>query len=250
MYWPIVAGGIALIGGVTGFVVALLQIKQLQLSIEKLEKEVKESNIHRPSLEEIRQYGMLLPQVYKNVRILDVLDSEASDRRHADKAESIQINDFLKTYLSRLWEHPRYLPVKLYYSLQTAVDTAGVVRASRGWLGQLFEILVDNAVEAMLTADSPKKELMVSTRARGEWIEISVGDTGPGIPGDLLEHIFEKPKPKPPGGRAGIGLMVAATIVGSCGGQIVFKSTGKGATVVVVLPMEKSADDRYSGAST
>jgi hypothetical protein len=78
IYWPVVAGALALMGGVAGFVVALLQIKQLKLSIEKLEKEVKESRetIYRPSPEELGKYGRTLEQA--------VQDLERSYGRYAE----------------------------------------------------------------------------------------------------------------------------------------------------------------------
>jgi GAF domain-containing protein len=170
-----------------------------------------------------------------------------------DAVESVQINNFLKTDLDRLWNHPRYFPVKLRYDLQEDLDTIGAVRASRVWLRRLLEILVDNSVEAMLRANSPNKELTVGARALGEYIKVSLRDTGPGIPRDFLEEIFERPQLKPPGSRgAGIGLLLAATIVRNYGGDISVASTGAaGTTMVVVLPMEKSADDRqYRGTST
>lgn len=77
-YWPVAAGAIALLGGVAGFFVALLQIKELKLSIGKLEKEVKESreNIYRPSPEEVGKYGRTLEQA--------VQDLERSYERYAE----------------------------------------------------------------------------------------------------------------------------------------------------------------------
>jgi K+-sensing histidine kinase KdpD len=162
------------------------------------------------------------------------------------RIDLIPINHLLKRYLDGVWRHSRYLSVKLRYDLQEDLDTVGVVRASGAWLRQLFEILVNNAVEAMLVADSPMKELMVGTRvvgtrAQGERIEVSVRDTGPGIPRDFLGHIFEMPKDKPEGSKgAGVGLMLAATIARTYGGDIRLGSTGvEGTTMVVTLPMEK-----------
>lgn len=62
IYWPIIASIFALLGGVAGFIVALLRIKQLKLSIEKLEKEVRETkeSIYRPTPDEIKKYGKAL----------------------------------------------------------------------------------------------------------------------------------------------------------------------------------------------
>jgi len=71
-------------------------------------------------------------------------------------------------------------------------------------------------------------------------IEISVRDTGPGIPEGVLERIFREPVDKPVGSRgAGIGLILAQTIVQTYGGDIrVEPPSGRGTNMVIVLPVE------------
>jgi len=161
-----------------------------------------------------------------------------------DTIQCIPINDLLKTYLDRLWKHSRYLPVKLSYALDESLDTVGGVSASQAWLRQVFKILIDNAVEVMLTADSPEKKLMVGTRVVEDSVEISIQDTGPGIPEDFLADVFKKPKAKPKGSTgAGIGLMLADTIVRTYDGKIKMESTGKsGTTMAIVLPICKLSE--------
>lgn len=81
-FWPIVTGVVVIVGGVSGLFVALLRIKQLRLSIEKLEQEIRESRdyIHRPSIEEIEKYGKALEQIVRK--------SEYSYRRQVELTKS------------------------------------------------------------------------------------------------------------------------------------------------------------------
>lgn len=74
-------------------------------------------------------------------------------------------------------------------------------------------------------------------------VAISVTDTGPGIPPDLLPRVFEPFfTTKPPGQGTGLGLAICRDIVKEHGGEIRVESqAGAGTTVTVWLPMpEKS----------
>ena len=79
------------------------------------------------------------------------------------KIDLVQINDFLKTYFDGR-EPDRRSHVELHYNLEREIDSIGAVRASQPWLRELFKLLADNAVAAMLTANSPKTQLTVGSR--------------------------------------------------------------------------------------
>jgi two-component system sensor histidine kinase/response regulator len=158
---------------------------------------------------------------------------------YEDAVDSVQVNDLLKAYLERQWTHVRYRPVELCPDFQENLDSIATVRVSRQWLRRAVELVVDNSVQAM--SDSPEKRLSVTTRLAGETVEISVEDTGPGIPEGVLEKLFDEPIDKPIGSRgAGIGLILAQTIIQTYGGDICVESTGdEGTTMVIALPVEK-----------
>lgn len=97
--------------------------------------------------------------------------------------------------------------------------------------------LVSNAVEW-----SPESgTVRVSLEGRATEIEICVEDEGPGIPGDLREHVFEPFQQGPQGeGRRvgfGLGLALARTAVEIHGGTIgIEDGSGGGALLRVLLP--------------
>ncbi|HEX8848604.1 MAG TPA: ATP-binding protein [Gemmatimonadaceae bacterium] len=85
----------------------------------------------------------------------------------------------------------------------------------------------------------------VSMRAerQGECVSLEVRDTGAGIPGDQLPHVFEKFYQADNQGSAsqagtGLGLAIAKEIVEAHGGTIECESTpGVGTTFTIVLPL-------------
>ncbi len=72
----------------------------------------------------------------------------------------------------------------------------------------------------------------------GEWITITVGDTGMGIPPDVIPHIFEPfYSTKPIGEGTGLGLAQAYGIVKQHGGYIdVHSEAGEGTKFSIYLP--------------
>jgi signal transduction histidine kinase len=88
--------------------------------------------------------------------------------------------------------------------------------------------------------------ISISARPVGDEVEISVADSGPGIPADQIEDIFERFSRADASetqlvGGTGLGLAIAKSLVELHGGAIGVTSTpGEGATFRVVLPTADS----------
>src|SRR5205814_2087910 len=79
---------------------------------------------------------------------------------------------------------------------------------------QVFLNLITNAEQAMERSERDKQHLVVRTRRVGEALRIEVEDTGPGIPPNLLERIFNPFfTTKPTGSGTGLGLSISLGIV-------------------------------------
>ena len=80
--------------------------------------------------------------------------------------------------------------------------------------------------------------MTVGVEERGETVALVVHDTGPGMPPDVIEKLFQPfltTKPKEQG--TGLGLAFAKSVVSAHGGAIdVASEIGKGSTLTVVLP--------------
>ena len=74
----------------------------------------------------------------------------------------------------------------------------------------------------------------------GQWVEVAVTDTGPGIPPAILKDIFT-PFMTTKRRGTGLGLSVSRRIVEDHGGWITAENpTGQGATFRVFLPCDSS----------
>ena len=88
--------------------------------------------------------------------------------------------------------------------------------------------LLENAVAHTAEGDS----ITVAAKQQGNWVEVSVTDTGGGIPAEDLPNIFErfyrvdKSRTRATGG-SGLGLTIAKRLVEAHGGSISAKSAPK-----------------------
>jgi two-component system cell cycle sensor histidine kinase/response regulator CckA len=102
---------------------------------------------------------------------------------------------------------------------------------------QILQVLVNllnNAYDAM----EDHGRIRVESRATPDQVEISITDTGPGIPDNVLPHIFEPFfTTKIDGKGTGLGLAICHGIVTSHGGTLgVHTVLGQGTTFTVTLP--------------
>ena len=118
-----------------------------------------------------------------------------------------------------------------------------LVCGDRDRLKQVVVNLLGNAINY-----TPKGgEIMVALGKVEERAQLTVTDTGPGIPAEDLPHIFErfyrgeKSRTRQRDGKGfGLGLSIAYWIVRNHGGRIEVKSSiGKGSTFVVWLPLAR-----------
>lgn len=108
-------------------------------------------------------------------------------------------------------------------------------------LEQVFLNILINAVEAMPNGGSLTVTAAVRHRQAGSSVEVSVSDTGIGIPSENLPRIFDPFfTTKEVGKGTGLGLSVSYGIVKAHGGLLDVQSeVGKGSTFTVVLPVVK-----------
>ncbi len=106
-------------------------------------------------------------------------------------------------------------------------------------LQQVFLNLITNAEQAMERSERDKQRLIVRTRRSGEVVRIEIEDTGPGIPPNLLERIFNPFfTTKPTGSGTGLGLSISLGIVREHEGRIWAENAPQGgARFVIELPI-------------
>jgi PAS domain S-box-containing protein len=95
-----------------------------------------------------------------------------------------------------------------------------LVRGDRIQLQQVILNFLVNAMEAMSGVSEGSRELLISTEENGsDGVLLAVRDSGPGLPPQSLEHLFEAFYTTKPGGM-GMGLSICRSIVEAHGGRI------------------------------
>jgi signal transduction histidine kinase len=118
------------------------------------------------------------------------------------------------------------------------VPIDGTLHADPDRLTQVLRNLIRNAV----THTKPGDRVLVTATARGELLEIIVSDSGPGIPAEKLEDVFERFHRLDRGrsrasGGSGLGLAIARAITEAHGGRLYAESPpGSGAVFHLELP--------------
>ena len=121
------------------------------------------------------------------------------------------------------------------------------VLGDRDALKQVLLILLDNSLKYTPSGGA----IRIAARGGDGHVSIEVRDTGPGIPPDVLAHIFERfyrADTARTGGGAGLGLAIAKTLVEAQGGAISVESEpGAGSVFAVSLPRAADATGDQSG---
>ncbi len=134
---------------------------------------------------------------------------------------------------------------ELKYVADVETDFQGLppVVCHLGDLNQVFLNLLVNAshaIEEVVRDTGNKGRIIVRTRLEGDAVEISISDTGTGIPEDARDRIFDPFfTTKEVGKGTGQGLALArAIIVEKHGGTLRFETEmGKGTTFIIRLPL-------------
>jgi signal transduction histidine kinase len=116
------------------------------------------------------------------------------------------------------------------------------VNADRIQLQQVIVNLMINAMDAMADLPAPDREMSVYTARIDALAQITVSDSGPGIPQDKRKQIFEPFFTTKPQGM-GMGLSIARTIIEAHHGQLIAENhAGGGAVFRVRLPIAAATE--------
>jgi len=133
------------------------------------------------------------------------------------------------------WD-PRMKKLNITYNFSAPKDRL-LVKADPRAIEQVFVNLISNAIEAM---EEHGGSLNIKLRPASAQIipaqcEIIIADTGPGIPDDVVEHIFE-PFLTTKSSGTGLGLAITKRIVTAHEGNIYVESVPGGSVFHVLLP--------------
>ena len=115
-------------------------------------------------------------------------------------------------------------------------ENVSPIESDRGKLQQVFLNILSNAFAAV---DDNGKIVIQITQIDNANLAAVISDDGPGIPEDMINHIFEPFYSTKGEFGTGLGLSITHDIVSKLGGTIdVQSTTGKGSSFIVTLPFK------------
>lgn len=173
--------------------------------------------------------------------------SRLEDPSRTLHAEEVNLTELLETLVenARVEAEPRWVRLELH------VPEGLRIAGDRELLFRALENVVRNAVNY-----SPHGALVqLSARRQGDAAVVEVTDQGPGVPGELLERIFEpffrvgKAREQDSGGH-GIGLAITARVIALHGGSVRARNVPAGGLQVeVTLPLRAGREQAASSPS-
>jgi PAS domain S-box-containing protein len=173
--------------------------------------------------------------------LLDLSRIEAGEIR--PQLATVSARDLLTTAVKEL--RPQVEGKGLALTVSAPIELP-CVSVDRLQIERVISNLVINALR-----HTEHGEIKISAEQRDSNVAVSVCDTGSGISGEYLPHIFDKfvQVPGAPTGGAGLGLTISKSIVEAHGGQISVQSeVGRGTTFTFTLPLPSASKIRV-GAS-
>jgi len=151
-------------------------------------------------------------------------------RPGSTKMEQVDVLELLKHVLSLTSQQMGQRHIEVTTELP---DSLPLIFAVNSQIQQIFFNLTLNAFDVMPGGGS----LFIRARGLENGVEIQFEDTGPGIPNELRNNIFE-PFFSTKDGGTGLGLTVSYNIVTAHGGTLdIVKGNGDGACFRLFLPM-------------
>jgi signal transduction histidine kinase len=135
------------------------------------------------------------------------------------------------------------LAAQLGASIEVETLPEAHLQCSPGLLSIVFANVFENAIKYL--AGREERRVRISACTEGSACRVAIEDTGPGIPAEAHQKIFE-PFFRVAGAAApgvGIGLATVHRILGAHGGHIAVESrVGQGSRFTIWLPLATAAD--------
>ena len=185
---------------------------------------------HEPSSERWQKANERLREVTPGLeRIRDlVVKLRTFSRLDEGERKLVSMRECVESVLTILGHRMKNVVVETHFGVPDEVDCYASL------LNQALMNLVSNAIDAMAQSGT----LRISTGANGADYEISVSDTGPGIPVELRARVLDPFfTTKPVGEGTGLGLSITYSIVRKHQGTVeISDAEGGGACITIRFP--------------
>ncbi|MCW2307800.1 ATP-binding protein [Rhodobium gokarnense] len=196
--------------------------------------------------QEFRNAGVAIPE-----RAAELIDEAVTESSRAGdlvrrmrnfisggqlNADYVDINESIKQGIDLVMVSQELPRLRLIMLLDKSLPK---IWADPVQIGQVVLNLARNSIAAMEGLEN--QTLTLETQRVGDYVEVSVKDTGRGIPKELESNLFEPFHASTTSGM-GIGLSLCRSIVEAHAGRIWAKSAPNGAEVIFKLPVREGTD--------
>jgi two-component system, OmpR family, sensor histidine kinase BaeS len=175
----------------------------------------------------------LLSRLVEDLRVLALADAGQLTLNTADTDIAALLRRIAARFLPHAAQHSQRIDTRL-------ADNLPAVPVDPQRLEQVIGNLLSNAIQVT----SPNGTITLSASSMGEQVEILIDDSGPGIPIEDLDKVFERfyrvddARTRAEGG-SGLGLAIARKLVEAHGGTIRAENRSEGgARLVILLPLK------------
>ncbi len=201
-------------------------------------------SIHHPLDDEARRYADLLLKEVQ--RAGEITRQTLSYYKASREKTEVEVAEILE-HIAR-WKQKK-LGIK-NIALKLEFGDASRVVGYSGELRQVFDNLIDNAMDALPPGGTIRIRARTQRSAQPQRVVVSVCDNGEGIPRALLRKIFEPFFTTKPKTGSGLGLWVSREILHKHGGTIRARSSRSrkrhGSVFTVILPAPVSSPEPRS----
>jgi signal transduction histidine kinase len=166
-------------------------------------------------------------------RIRVFTDNLLHSRHPSGQKSTIDLNAFLANQIAFLHPQKRIKKIPIYTEWGAALPE---MTCDASAVQQVFYNLILNAADALATSNGSDIGVWVKTEylAGPRQVRLTVADSGPGIPADLLPALFKERVSTKPTGH-GFGLLTIARIINEHGGSIAVRNRDEGGALFEVL---------------
>ncbi len=219
---------------------AMLSLAVLERELRALRAELGDGSA-RPSVESrLAAMEIALEDAREGIQRISLVAGDLRTFARADDEvrEALDLNEIVR--VSARIATPAY---RLKARLACDLSDVPPIWGKRGRLGQVVTNLVVNAAQALAEADPLRHVIRVATSGSPAGVRLVVEDSGPGIPPELRDRVFEPfYTTKPPQQGTGLGLSLVKEIVQDHGGEIQLGDSALGgARVEITFPWSAEA---------
>ena len=217
-----------------GFIYA--NIRQLKTYLQPIQRAAESSVDEATALHDILpDLEGLIEDTVRGSQAVKALVENLRTFSHLDQAEMTEtdVHEGLETSL--IIARPQ---LKNRIAVHSDFQADGRIEAHPGQLNQVFLNLIVNAAQVI----EGEGKIMLATRNMEKGIQITVADSGPGIPKNLQSKIFDPFfSTKEIGKGMGLGLSISYAIIEKHGGRIRLESAeGRGTSFFIWLPRKQA----------